>query len=166
MNVPYNLADLLRQAVRSLMEGVHTCLPGVVEAYDAGAKKASVRPVSQRRTVDGGTLSPPVISDVPVVFPRTSDASISFPLGKGDPVLLVFSERSLDAWLNGQADKVPADPRQWDLTDAIAIPGLFGFGNGPAVVPDALNIKYKDASVLIKSDGQVDINDGNLTVEL
>ena len=67
-----------------------------------------------------------MIYNVPVLFPRSRKAAVTFPLEKGDTVLLVFAERSLDEWIEKGGNKVsPEDPRRHDMSDAIAIPGCF-----------------------------------------
>jgi len=161
------LGEAIRAVFVNMLSEIHTVLPGQIEEYDRSKHKASVKPLIKKLFVDGTILELPVIVSVPVIWPRTKKASFSFPLSRGDGVLLLFSERALDKWLTLGGDSTPDDPRKFDLTDAIAIPGLFSFQES-ALEPndDSVHLIYKNSSIVIKSSGQVDINDGNLTVDL
>lgn len=126
------LAEVLTAAIDSRLGLLHTALPGRVESYDAASQKATVKPLIQNVELpdEGAEILDvlPVLHDVPVVFPRTAGFFLSLPVAKGDLVLLVFLERSADLWLHSQGgDTNPVDPRRHDLSDAVAIPGLFPF---------------------------------------
>ena len=59
---------------------------------------------------------------MPVVFPGNSGYGIKFPVRKGDEVLVVFSDLSIDNfWKNGGVQN-PIESRRHDLSDGIAIP--------------------------------------------
>lgn len=156
------LTDALREFFRAdLADNLHTALPGRIESYDKDEVRAEVTPmVGKNYVVDGPTNYKSIVS-VPVLFPRSADAHITFPLKQGDGVLLIFSERSIEEWLNssvkledsGPEQKVPSNARKFSLTDAIAIPGLFSFnGKGSKIDSgDELEIRYKN--IKISSDG-------------
>lgn len=153
-------ADLSRDpdeydAVASVFDGrmleVNTAMPGVVERYDAATGRADVSPVIKRvYVVDGKdqAFDQPVITSVPVCFPRGGGFAMTFPLKKGDPVLLVFSQRSIDRWTDtdGKTKHDCEDDRRFDLSDAIAIPGLYTF-KAP------IQTAHADNLVLAKEDG-------------
>ena len=119
-----SLKTAVEIAVYSILGGVHTALPGTIESYDYATCTASVKPSVQRRYSDGTVVDLPIISQVPVVWPRSSAGSISFPLNRGDGVLLVFAEQSLDEWLSIGAGVAPDDDRRNHISDAVAIPGM------------------------------------------
>lgn len=124
--------ELLRLAIDSFLEDVHTCMPGKVESYDADKQKADVKPMLKRliQHEDGQETveSLPVIPDVPVIFQRGGGFFQSFPLKKGDLVALHFAERSIDSYLSSSgADSDPGVFTRHDLTDAVAVPGLYPF---------------------------------------
>lgn len=122
-----NLVQVMSQFIRASMDNVHTALPAVILDYDYKKQKAKVKPQVNKKFDDGIELELPVITGVPVIFPRAGGASLSFPVKKGDTVLVLFSERSLDEWLVKGKEVTPEDSRRFDLTDAIAIPGLLPF---------------------------------------
>jgi len=149
------------------IEAMHTAMPARVESYDSSEQRVSVKPIVRRAAIleddtrDAESL--PIIEGVPVLFPGAGSFKITFPISKGDIVLLIFSEGSLDKWLDtGAVDVDPDDDRRNALTDAIAIPGLLPFAaptdqvDSSALVISAPEIKLgsKDASnpIALKSD--------------
>lgn len=155
-----DFSDVLKAIIRNEIGNVHTIVPGIVESYDAAGPSIVVRPAIRKQYDDGDVLAMPLIYGVPVVFPRTNNCSISFPLEKDDSVLIVFSEKSLDEWVQTGEESTPSDTRIHDLTDAIAIPGLFAFGKGKEVPSSDLVISYKDQLIKVKASGDIEIGTG------
>jgi hypothetical protein len=126
--------EVLRQAFAYFLGDTHTALPARVEEYYPDEQKIDAKPLIKRRVVggDGSELLEelPIIPDVPVVFPRNANFFLTFPLAAGDLVLLVFVERSLDKWLASTGeDTDPDEFRMHDLSDAVALPGLYPFSS-------------------------------------
>lgn len=153
--------DILRNAVSNILAESHTCIPGVIESYSN--KTANVKP-SINRIIDGQELEMPIITNVPVMFPGTNNFIFSFPLTKGDGCLLLFSERSMELYLNSATLPIgPGDSRKYSLTDAICIPGLFPTGQGKQ--PSNLHIEIKSDSKNIEINGvEINLNSGNVGV--
>jgi hypothetical protein len=78
---------------------------------------------------DGATEleSLPVIPNVPLMQFGMGGMRLTFPATPGDTVLLVFCQRSLDKWKSSGGEVDPGDARQFSISDAVAIPGLFPF---------------------------------------
>lgn len=160
------LVDAIRNMINTGIANLHICLPGEIVKYENGI--AEVQPLLRRVYRDGTELDLPVIPRVPVVHPRTMTAGIQLPVQKGDGCLLLFAERSLDVWLSKGNIVSPDDFRKFDLSDAIAIPGLYSFNTEPldSSNTSALILKNKSGTVVLEENGRVNINDGNLTVDL
>lgn len=123
-----SLSDVARRAVETALEDVHVAIPATVidvhltEGWiDA---KPLVKDIIEPRAGERQAISVPIITRVPIVWPGSNGMRITFPMQAGDFVLLVFSERSLDAWLDDGNEMDPVDPRRHNISDAIAIPGL------------------------------------------
>ena len=153
------LATVIAQAISASLRDLHTAMPGQIESYDSTTAKANILPLINRQLPDGTILQLPVIQQVPVCWPRTSQGIIHFPLQRGDGVLVIFSERSLDEWLTAGGSVAPEDKRIMDLTDAIAIPGLFDFSKTTPALNDnaSLNIIFKEQSIRIDGSGNISI---------
>lgn len=133
--------DALDAWVGDAVAGLHVSTVGRVESYDAAKQRAEVQPMIRRGVVlaDGTRTTElhPIITDVPVVFPGSGGYSITWPIAKGDTVLLVFADQSLDRWLPRGDIVDPADDRSHTLTDAIAIPGIRPFSAPVSGAPSA-----------------------------
>ena len=96
--------DQVEKAARSVMEEMHTAIPG------------KMQPPS------------PTVTGVPVIIPQCPSANvqIAFPIITGMDCLVIVSEQELDAWLGGGESE---NDMRFDLTSAIALPGLSNKGS-------------------------------------
>lgn len=156
-----NLYETIKAGVDAALSDVHTAIPAMVKSYDASTQLAEVEPAIKRRFVKpDGTESArdlPVIVNVPVVFPRAGDFFLSFPIAPGDFVLLVFSERSMDQWLEKGGKQDPIVSTTFDLSDAVAIPGVYPKTKKLAQAHAQNLVLGKDggAQIHIKPSGQI-----------
>jgi hypothetical protein len=121
-----SLTALINSALDAALSDLHTHLPGRVESYDPATGLASVVPLLKRKyAADDAAIELPVIPGVPVMHPRAGNAWVKLPIAAGDMVLLEFSERSLDRWLEKGGVVDPEDPAKFSLNDAVAYPGLY-----------------------------------------
>lgn len=125
------LAQVIRSAIAAGSADLRVSIPASVERVDLAKGLIDARPLVKELVGDREgaltALSMPVITNVPVVWPGAGGFRLTFPIAKGDTVLLVFADRSLDVWLAKGGEVDPADPRHHALSDAIAIPGLRDF---------------------------------------
>lgn len=146
-----NPTEIFRDSVNAMLCNVHTSLPGIVVSYDANSNKATIQP-ALNKNFTSGPMPMPILESVPIMFPK----NITFPVQPGDYVLLIFVERSIDLWLSVGGQVTPTDPRKFDLSDAIAIPGLVPFTE---TFPNNNNqdfvINYVGSTMRIKQDGAV-----------
>jgi len=150
-----------------LSSSVNTCLPGRIETYNVPDQRASVKPLLKKVYIQGEVQALPIITNVPIVFPRTKKSGITFPLVRGDGVLLVFSQRALERWKSSGEDTEPGDPRKFDLSDGIAIPGLFSFKQpNLASNNNDLEIHHEDQKVTIKKNSDIELGTGLLLSKL
>jgi len=125
-----DLGALLAEVAAFTRGSMTTAIPATVLAYDPVRQLVTVKPTVSGRYhhPDSDQLIPfplPAIANVPVAFPSSSGFSITWPLLPGDTVYLVIADSSLDEWKStGAAENIPIDTRRFDLTDAVAIPGL------------------------------------------
>lgn len=155
---------ILNTFVGSLLEDVHTALPGRIESYEGHSeRKARVKPLVMVRPRVGGAIEIPPIDNVPVVFPSSGAAELIFPLQRGDGCLLIFSEAALGSFLEGTGATEPETSHRHALTDAICIPGLWSFRSVPAPPPaeDSLYLRYNGAAIEITAGGDINLADAN-----
>lgn len=142
----------LRELFALMLNGVHTAFPAIVQAFDVATLRAEIQPCLSRKYFDQAAATPlPAITDVPVLFPSSGNMSIVYPLDVGSYVLAVCSERALDMWLTSGGIVDPADSRKFEITDAIAIPGLFPLPSilVPPPVAGAIEIRNRAGTTMI-----------------
>lgn len=150
-----SLVEALQFAIETSTADINTSVPGKIVSYDAASNLAVVQPSLPKRLANGEYLQAPLIHNVPVMFPASGmaggkQAGIHLPIAPGDGVKLDFSQRSLENWLSGNND-ASDDPRQFDLSDCIATPGLNS--SGFAGNSDDMVIRMGDTSLTLKPDG-------------
>lgn len=122
-------AEVLRRVMESRLLDLHTALPAQIEVYDATEQTVDVQPMIKNvvSDPDGSELEEdfPVIPAVPVVFPRGGGHFITFPLAKGDFVLLVFCEKSIDQFMAKGKSAHPVDLEKHGFSGAVAMAGFY-----------------------------------------
>jgi len=116
-----HLDDVILAGVDRVLSTVNTCLPGTVKTYDPVKQSCEVD-IDIKKKLGGKFVVIPTLVNVPVIFPSGGGFSVSYPLKKGNKVICLFSQRSLDDWLEDINDD-PKQVRRFDLSDAFAYPG-------------------------------------------
>ena len=112
-----------------LKDNVHTAIPGHVVTYSATSRRAIVQPAIRLAYTDGTEVSKPPVGNVPVLFPSGGGYTVHLPLEKGDPVMLLCSERSMADFKRAYQEASPGTSPLFSMRDAVAIPG-FGPSDG------------------------------------
>jgi hypothetical protein len=139
---PFTITQYLEQVLRDYSDGVNTSIPARIERVEtrgANLWRVDVQPLikADYTNEEGSQVveTLPVVTCVPVVMPGAGGYRMTFPVLVGDTVLLVFSQASLDKWLHVGGLVDPGDFGRFDLSDAIAIPGLRDFAHPWASSP-------------------------------
>lgn len=149
----YTLVDVINLAILAGKIDQHTAIPGEVISYDPVKQTVQVK-ISIDRQIAGEQIAYPILDGISVIFPRSGSHGISFPLEKGDGVILLFSERSLESWRTRGGGYPPYDSRKFDLNDAVAIPGMFPTA-GVMVPPPVNATEIRGKKVFIGDPKQV-----------
>ena len=138
-----NMAQSIRFAIRQSLKDLYTCMPGIVESYDAETQRAVVKGALRVVTTKKEEIEREAIHNVPVMFPSGGGFSMTFPLEQGDPVLLLYSQRGLTNWKKTLGVAAPDTIGFFSEKDAFAIPG-FGTDEPEhhiAIEADGIHIK-------------------------
>ena len=122
-----SLQEVLVAAFQNQMSNVNTAIPCIVVAVRDSLNGAMVdiQPTVNQRFKDGTTKERPVILGVPVSFPVSDSAGLTFPIKVGTTGTAIFSMRNLDAWKNGSGrPTTPLNFAKFDKGDAIFYPGI------------------------------------------
>lgn len=165
-----SLQELVTAAFDAQIANQYTAIPCIVVSVD-GPNMVSIQPTINAKSRDGTVVERPPILGVPVSFPTSNTAGMTFPIEVGSTGTAIFSMRNLDGWKAGNGR--PASPQNFavmDKGDAMFYPGLQTPGssvNSPSKhvfahdVKDTVmfsNIGGNEAEVRIKADGSIEIN--------
>lgn len=126
-----NEVTLQKEMIDRAMSRVNTCIPGIIQSFNSATQRAIVVPAIKVKIVIDNEIEyreAPAIINVPVVFPFAGGFGCTFPVSNGDSCLLIFSQRSIDNFLQSGGIQPPEidipGSRHHDMTDAFAIMGL------------------------------------------
>lgn len=153
---PVTLNDAAKAVVDYRLNNLHTAMPGAIVTYDFEQQKASVQPLLNKVWADGTTTPYPILENVPVMLPRVAGGGLTFPVVEGDTCLLLFIERSTDLWLTVGGQVSPDDPRKFDLSDGVAIMGLFPFTETSTADNNTdMVLTFEGSTIRIKANGDI-----------
>lgn len=113
------------QAV-DIMFRIRCAIPAIVQSYDPSTNTVEAQPAIRERLVmeDGSIqyLNLPLLINVPVVFPTSMSAGVTYPINPGDECLVIFSDLAIDNFWTSGSIQNPIEVRRHDLSDGIAIP--------------------------------------------
>ena len=154
-----HIGRTVRFIVEALLKEIHTAIPGLIETYDRRRRIARVQPALDLVMTDGAVHPRALVVNVPVLWLAPSGYAIHGPLVRGEPVMLLCSERDIARFKASRRRAIPEDPRCFSLIDAVAIAGF-----GPAGEIEAAGAD--DALVVQSSDGAtyVEMRPGSLNM--
>lgn len=118
-----DLSTAIQSVIISNLYNLDICFPGSIEKWDKENLTADVLPSFDSSFFDGTVIEAQKLLDLPICYPMSSDGAIVFPLKKGDPCMLVVSQRNLDNWKAG-GERVPGDSSLFPIGSAVVLPGV------------------------------------------
>ena len=165
-----DFVQAVNNIITSHISDMHTALPAEIVEFNQDDCSVDVIPKAKITVSTGQQFEFPRINGVPILFPcgSSQNASIVFPVKKGDGCLLIFSEQALDYWKN---NGVSSSEMKFALSNAIAIPGLYAKPSPDikeAIDTDSIIIRNGDNKISLSGakiaiSGDIEL-DGNLTL--
>lgn len=156
-----SIKAFMQSYMDDLQSKIYTTLPAIVVDNSEYESKniISVRPTIDMEHSDAQVSECPVIYNVPVVQPSAGGGLLSFPIQIGDTVLIEFSMRNIESWLEGDGGSVTENTQRYhDMSDAVAVIGLYTKNTHLSPDPVDVVLKFKDNKVVLKDDGNVEIH--------
>lgn len=155
------LTQEIERTVRSMINEVHTALPGKIVSFDVEKGLATVKPIGKFITSNKKVLEYPELSEVPFVFPYSNQAEVGmfFPVKVGDICLIIISEVELDEWRNGAESE---GSLRFDLTNAIVIPSLLK--SDDRLLECLSESSEKSAVIIATTDSKVLVSKDNIEI--
>lgn len=164
MSIPprINLTDAIRKGIRKGAMKLRVSVPARVESFDPEKQRVSVKPlipdVDEDDFGEKVIVKRAVIHNVPVQQHRGGGYSQLFPLRPGDLVTLLFTDRSLDAFLAGRRDVDPGDPRMHHDNDPVALLGAHDFEDPPpGGTADHMSLGREEGLRIHFHEGSIDL---------
>ena len=156
-DVGYAARELVK---RLFAEEIHTCQPGMVQAYTGGTSPtADVLPLLRAAQPDGTQQALAMLPAVPVLVLGTATCGIKFDLVQGDIGLLIFAEKSPGLFLQtGQVADTLLE-QNFSQGNAFFIP-LFGSqfgtaGSGDITSPTLSSLGSDDITIYNNGTGKI-----------
>jgi hypothetical protein len=152
-----------RLAGENVAANLRVAIPGIVTKFDKATQTVSVQPaISENVRIGQGEAKPtnlPLLTDVPIAFPRAGGYCLTFPAKKGDECLLVFSDMCIDGWWQSGGIQNQMETRRHDLSDAIAILGITSVPQAVSGYSgDSVMLRNEEKSSFVEIDGEGNIN--------
>lgn len=119
--IEYTLSDVVTAGIRSRLVQMFVALPATVQSFDPETQTIEAK-ISINRIIIDEVFEFPILTDVPVMFPRSAAGGLSFVLAEGDEVMLHFVQRSTNNWREKGPGNVPDRGVLFDINDAVAYP--------------------------------------------
>jgi len=153
------MSEVIEALQKKIATNLRVAMPAIIKKYDFKTQQADVQIDIKELYHDGSHSDYPMISGVPVIFPRSGGASITMPVKAGDGCLLVFLDRDASSWLLGASRAVPQSRRVHHLSDAVAIIGLTPFSKvSNAENNEDVLLQFSDSKIRLKPGGIIDIH--------
>jgi len=124
--------DSIGRYTRAERQDMWTSLPGEVVDFDPQTQTATIKP-HYKSKFNGEVVEMPELQEVPMLTQRNGAFALTFPIKKGDGVMLNFQARDSELWYNKGGPQEGFSARMHNLSDAVFIPGLEA---SPKVLPN------------------------------
>jgi len=152
-----------------MQRNLWTALPGIVQAFNSADNTVDVRPAIKATVLKldpkSGVQSPvetelPLLIKVPLHQIAGGSFVIDIQPSPGDEVTVLFASRCIDGWWQSGGVQSQIEHRTHNLSDGIAIPGLFSAqrANGQNMGAAGLKIRSLDGSTFIHMPGGGKVN--------
>ena len=150
--------------------------PGIIKAVNLTAMTCSVQPAVQvplrQQTGETVTVTLPLLTDVPLMFPAGGPFAVTFPVAEGDECFFHIADRCINLWWKYGGVQPQERLRMHDLSDGFAFVGVSSQPNVFPVSSTSARIGLKSGTAFLEVTtsgvinlmGKVNIV-GNLTVQ-
>lgn len=153
------LPDLMNQLKADIFASLNVCFPGEIQSFDGTKKTAEVR-VMLKRVLKDQVVSYPLLVDVPIFTLQGGGGAVYLPVQSGDPCLVLFADRCIDAWYTTGSEAAPTTQRCHDIADGIAFVGISSLVSPLAAYPaNEARMTYSGARLGLKG-GKANIQNG------
>jgi len=134
----------------TIMKSLRVAIPAKITSINYAKSTCECQPlIRERLRMSDGKYSSvdlPLLLDVPIIFPGSSDYSITFPLSVGDEGLVIFADMCIDSWWQSGDIQDQFETRRHDLSDGFFIPAQMSQPKKYANISNSdLEIKHRSS---------------------
>lgn len=157
-----DVADLLNLFRKDLLLNLNCHHIGTIKSFDPtkqtatatiNYKKSFLVPNNRTGAYETKLVDYPIPLDSPVIFLGGGLGSLTFPVTSGDECLILFNDRDMDGWFQGNNNAPVSTPRLHSFSDAIILVGL---RSQPNVITDFNNdgveLRYGPTKITLTED--------------
>lgn len=158
-----------RMLQKKISNEIRCAIPAKIISVDYNEVTCSCQPLIREKVKNANgeivSVDLPVLLDVPIVYPGSSNYCITFPLSVGDEGLVIFADMCIDSWWQSGDIQDQFESRRHDLSDGFFIPSQMSQPNKyTSIDQTSLEIKSRVSGGHIKING-IDIDELNQRVE-
>lgn len=171
ITVPERLQDDL-EVLRKMFDGFSSSLrvaaPGIIQSFNAAKQTVKVKIAIREKITNPKTrivedVEISELVDVLVFMPRAGGFSLTLPITAGDECFVIFADNCFDAWYQSGGIQNQTDRRRHDLSDGIAICGIWSQPKAiPAYSTNSAQLRNAAGSVMVEVKDDV-VNIGGST---
>lgn len=150
---PPDLRALLTAFKAEVFADLNCHQVGQIVSFNAALQTAVVQ-LSLQRSVNGGLVAYPLLTDCPVLVLNGGGASLTFPIAAGDPCFVLFNDTDIDKWFTTGNVVAPNTGRTHSLSDGLVIVGARNLSNR---IPDysMLGIELRHPGIALTGNVRV-----------
>ena len=115
-----------KELSKQISNNLRVCIPAKIISIDYDKMTCQCQPlIREKMRLASGEyygVDLPLLLDVPIVYPGSTDFSITFPISVDDEGLVIFSDMCIDAWWQSGDIQDQFEVRRHDLSDGFFIP--------------------------------------------
>lgn len=164
---------ILERFIINRIKEINTVNVGIIESFDSEKQTATIQPAIKVFDITETeseyiyeSVTPKLLTNVPVVFPGGGGWHMTFPVKKGDECMLFYTQRSIGIWkkFGGVRDQSHFG-RHHSNKDAIAVVGIKPSESSlPTFNSSEPELRNDSGSMRITLSASEMIIDGNLKV--
>jgi len=155
--------EAMERRLEKLSYRIRVAMPGIIQSFDTVKQTVSVKLAIREHLSFWGKpfedLEIPILDEVPIFMPRAGNFILTMPIKAGDECLVIFTDNCYDEWWINSGVGNQLDNRRHDLSDGIAILGIWS-------QPNVITNYSTDSAVLrnLADDCYVEVKDSDINI--
>lgn len=161
--------QVIRENIRLENSNLYSSAPGIIQSFDAVNQTVTVQlsiKKYNRKNKQYEDIAP--IVDVPIVLPVCDSHVFTYPIKKGDEVIVNFADRAIDNWFEKGGTQEPIEDRIHSISDGFAV---LGVNSKPRLISNystnSTDIRNRSRTqfISLEESGKIDLYTDNANID-